>query len=148
MSRAYLRHLHLAGEMTAATLLTIHNLAFYLDTLRRDRGRVSVWVDSRSSDRRCGRGPRPERELKPVAYARLDAPENAPAPRQPKTRGRPQTMPDPRMLLALAGLAPAGEAHPFGSLILMALIFGIFYFVLIMPMQQQAEEARGAGPEA
>jgi queuine tRNA-ribosyltransferase len=32
-SRAYLRHLHLAGEMTAATLTTIHNLAFYLDTL-------------------------------------------------------------------------------------------------------------------
>src|SRR5688572_4698999 len=36
-SRAYLRHLHLAGEMTAATLLTIHNLAFYLDTLRQMR---------------------------------------------------------------------------------------------------------------
>jgi queuine tRNA-ribosyltransferase len=36
-TRAYLRHLHLAGEMTAATLLTIHNLAFYLDTLRRMR---------------------------------------------------------------------------------------------------------------
>jgi len=36
-SRAYLRHLHLAGEMTAATLLTIHNLSFYLDTLRRIR---------------------------------------------------------------------------------------------------------------
>ena len=35
-SRAYLRHLHLAGEMTAATLMTIHNLAYYLDTLRRD----------------------------------------------------------------------------------------------------------------
>jgi queuine tRNA-ribosyltransferase len=34
-SRAYLRHLHLAGEMSAATLMTIHNLAFYLDTLRR-----------------------------------------------------------------------------------------------------------------
>ena len=33
-SRAYLRHLHLAGEMSAATLLTIHNLAFYLDTLK------------------------------------------------------------------------------------------------------------------
>jgi queuine tRNA-ribosyltransferase len=32
-SRAYLRHLHLAGEMTAATLMTVHNLAFYLDTL-------------------------------------------------------------------------------------------------------------------
>ena len=36
-SRAYLRHLHLAGEMTAATLLTIHNLAHYLDTLRQMR---------------------------------------------------------------------------------------------------------------
>jgi queuine tRNA-ribosyltransferase len=33
-SRAYLRHLHLANEMSAATLMTIHNLAFYLDTLR------------------------------------------------------------------------------------------------------------------
>jgi queuine tRNA-ribosyltransferase len=33
-SRAYLRHLHLAGEITAATLMTIHNLFFYLDTLR------------------------------------------------------------------------------------------------------------------
>jgi queuine tRNA-ribosyltransferase len=33
-TRAYLRHLHLANEMSAATLMTIHNLAFYLDTLR------------------------------------------------------------------------------------------------------------------
>jgi len=33
-SRAYLRHLHLAGEMTAATLLTLHNLFHYLDTLK------------------------------------------------------------------------------------------------------------------
>ena len=33
-SRAYLRHLHQAGEMTAATLMTLHNLAFYLDTLK------------------------------------------------------------------------------------------------------------------
>ncbi len=35
VSRAYLRHLHMANEMSAATLATIHNLAFYLDTLRR-----------------------------------------------------------------------------------------------------------------
>jgi queuine tRNA-ribosyltransferase len=33
-SRAYLRHLHLSGEIVAATLLTLHNLACYLDTLR------------------------------------------------------------------------------------------------------------------
>lgn len=34
VSRAYLRHLHLAGEMTAAILMTAHNLTHYLDTLR------------------------------------------------------------------------------------------------------------------
>jgi len=39
-SRAYLRHLQLSGEMSAATLLTIHNLFFYLDTLRRLREHI------------------------------------------------------------------------------------------------------------
>jgi queuine tRNA-ribosyltransferase len=33
-SRAYLRHLYVVGEMSAATLNTIHNLYFYLDTMR------------------------------------------------------------------------------------------------------------------
>ena len=33
-SRAYLRHLFVAGEITAATLNTLHNLHFYLDTMR------------------------------------------------------------------------------------------------------------------
>jgi queuine tRNA-ribosyltransferase len=33
-SRAYLRHLFMAGEMNSATLNTLHNLHFYLDTLR------------------------------------------------------------------------------------------------------------------
>jgi queuine tRNA-ribosyltransferase len=37
VSRAYLRHLHLANEITAATLMTVHNLHHYLDTLRRLR---------------------------------------------------------------------------------------------------------------
>ena len=35
-SRAYLRHLFTAGEMTAATLNSVHNLYFYLDTMRQD----------------------------------------------------------------------------------------------------------------
>ena len=34
-SRAYLRHLYLAREVNAATLNTLHNLHFYLDTMRR-----------------------------------------------------------------------------------------------------------------
>ncbi len=36
-SRAYLRHLFIVGEMTAATLNSLHNLHFYLDTMRRIR---------------------------------------------------------------------------------------------------------------
>lgn len=33
-SRAFIRHLYLAGEMLASILLTHHNLAFFLDTMR------------------------------------------------------------------------------------------------------------------
>ena len=36
-SCAYLRHLYLSGEMLASILLTHHNLAFFLDTMRRVR---------------------------------------------------------------------------------------------------------------
>jgi queuine tRNA-ribosyltransferase len=40
-SRAYLRHLFIAGEMTAGTLNTLHNLTFYLDTMRRIRDAIA-----------------------------------------------------------------------------------------------------------
>jgi len=40
-SRAYLRHLFVAGEINASTLNTLHNLHFYLDTLRRIRESVT-----------------------------------------------------------------------------------------------------------
>lgn len=36
-SRAYLRHLCVSGELLASVLLTHHNLAFFLDTMRRVR---------------------------------------------------------------------------------------------------------------
>jgi queuine tRNA-ribosyltransferase len=36
-TRAFIRHLYQSGEMLASTLLTHHNLAFYLDTMRRVR---------------------------------------------------------------------------------------------------------------
>jgi queuine tRNA-ribosyltransferase len=36
-SRAYLRHLFQAGEMTFSTLATLHNLTHYLDTMRQMR---------------------------------------------------------------------------------------------------------------
>jgi len=34
VSRAYLRHLAVSGEMLGATLNSLHNLFFYLDTMR------------------------------------------------------------------------------------------------------------------
>ena len=45
-SRAYLRHLFAAGEALAATLASVHNLAFYLDTMQSvrnamERGTIS-----------------------------------------------------------------------------------------------------------
>jgi queuine tRNA-ribosyltransferase len=36
-SRAYLRHLFNAGEMTGSTLNTLHNINFYIDTIREIR---------------------------------------------------------------------------------------------------------------
>jgi queuine tRNA-ribosyltransferase len=40
-SRAYLRHLYMAAEMTAGALNTLHNLSFYLDTMRRIRDAIA-----------------------------------------------------------------------------------------------------------
>jgi queuine tRNA-ribosyltransferase len=40
-SRAYLRHLFMAGEMSAGALNTLHNLSFYLDTMRRIRDAIA-----------------------------------------------------------------------------------------------------------
>jgi queuine tRNA-ribosyltransferase len=40
-SRAYLSHLYRAGEMTGGTLNTLHNLSFYLDSMRRIREAIA-----------------------------------------------------------------------------------------------------------
>ena len=46
-SRAYLRHLYAANEMLAQVLNTIHNLAFYLDTMRQVRQSIRLGEFSR-----------------------------------------------------------------------------------------------------
>jgi queuine tRNA-ribosyltransferase len=40
-SRAYLRHLYLAGEMAAGALNTLHNLTFYLDLMQSIREAIA-----------------------------------------------------------------------------------------------------------
>ncbi len=47
-SRAYLRHLYASNELLAQVLNTIHNLSFYLDTMRRVRHSISLGEESRS----------------------------------------------------------------------------------------------------
>ncbi|RFC46813.1 MAG: queuine tRNA-ribosyltransferase [Verrucomicrobia bacterium] len=41
-SRAYLRHLTLAGEILSCTLLTLHNLHFYLDLMAQARAHIEA----------------------------------------------------------------------------------------------------------
>ncbi len=53
-SRAYLRHLYSSNETLAAVLNTVHNLAFYLDTMRRvrqaiDLGRLAAFLSEARS---------------------------------------------------------------------------------------------------
>jgi queuine tRNA-ribosyltransferase len=46
-SRAYLRHLYASSEMLAQVLNTVHNLAFYLDTMRSVRQSIRLGEFSR-----------------------------------------------------------------------------------------------------
>ena len=46
-SLAYLRHLYQAGEMSASTLISHHNLAFFLDTMRAVRQSITSGTFSR-----------------------------------------------------------------------------------------------------
>ena len=61
-SRAYLRHLYASNEVLAQVLNTIHNLSFYLDTMRRVRHSISLGEESRFLSGVWSR-PKPETSL-------------------------------------------------------------------------------------
>jgi queuine tRNA-ribosyltransferase len=46
-SRAYLRHLYASNELLGQVLNSVHNLSFYLDTMRRVRHSISLGEESR-----------------------------------------------------------------------------------------------------
>jgi queuine tRNA-ribosyltransferase len=54
-SRAYLRHLFAAGEITAAILATHHNVHFYLDTMRQIREAISFGHLEKFASELCAR---------------------------------------------------------------------------------------------
>ena len=74
-SRAYLRHLTVANEMLAGTLLTIHNLHFYLDLMAQARAHLEAGDFGRGIARGSGatrrartdRRRRSERRWRPAA---------------------------------------------------------------------------------
>ena len=70
-SRAYLRHLFMAGEMTAGVLNTLHNLFFYLDTMRRIREAIAfgTFEKFRQDFHRTFSSPPPDRMIPTVTNA-------------------------------------------------------------------------------
>ncbi len=59
-SKAYLRHLYISGEMLAAQIGTLHNLAFYLDLVREARERI---LDGSFSQWKSGLAPALEQKV-------------------------------------------------------------------------------------
>jgi len=53
--RAYLRHLYASGEVLAQVLNTVHNLSFYLDTVRRVRHSIRLGEGTRYYPSVCSR---------------------------------------------------------------------------------------------
>ena len=45
-----------------------------------------------------------------------------------------------QILIALGGQPQSGQPNPFGSLVMMGLIFAVFYFVLILPMRRKQKK--------
>ena len=122
--------------------MTIHNLSFYLDTLRKLRQsiRLGRFEEFRAGDAAPSSADRTgERDAQDSPTLRAREPGKAHTLSR-DLHGRSSHRCSPSR-------APPGRASrtAFASLILMGLIFGIFYFVLILPMKTQAEEARGAG---
>ena len=69
-SRAYLRHLHLAGEILAHRMLTLHNVTFYQTLMKEareaiDRGAFAVYARQFRSRYRPEPGPPPEAQENP-----------------------------------------------------------------------------------
>ncbi len=92
-SRAYLRHLMVAGEMLGCTLLTLHNLAFYLDLMAQARAHIEAgdygpW--HRAWGARYEAGAEERKRLSPVIGKKKPRPARAPAP-----TGEPSAEPPP-----------------------------------------------------
>jgi queuine tRNA-ribosyltransferase len=150
-SRAYLRHLYASNELLAQVLNTIHNVSFYLDTMKRVRHSISLGEESRSLSAIWSRptawdlpGFKPESWRNP---AEVDL-----KPRGEITAARRRRVPwrfadtsaqtSKRMQYILAVQTGSGGMGWLGIAPLI-FIFAIFYFLLIMPQQRRQKKWQG-----
>jgi queuine tRNA-ribosyltransferase len=150
-SRAYLRHLFASNELLAQVLNTIHNVSFYLDTMKRVRHSISLGEESRSLSAIWSRptawdlpGFKPESWRNP---AEVDL-----KPRGEITAARRRRVPwwfadtsaqtSKRMQQILAVQTGGGGMGWLGIAPLI-FIFAIFYFLLIMPQQRRQKKWQG-----
>ena len=113
-SRAYLRHLFMAGEINAATLNTLHNLNFYLDTMRRIR--------------------------EAIAFGRFESFRGAFRQRLSRQLARLMVISDFGLVFAM-GATPDGGS-PWLQLVPFALVLAIFYFIILLPMKRKQQKVR------
>ena len=116
-SRAYLRHLFMAGEMTAGALNTLHNLCFYLDTMRRVREAIMFGTF--------------EKFRQDFHRTFSSRPADCMTPTVTSAAG----------LLAMAA-SPDQAVSPWVQLIPFALVLGIFYFVILLPMKRRQKKVQ------
>ena len=114
-SRAYLRHLFMAGEMAGATLNTLHNLYFYLDTMRAIRKAIEFGT-----------------------FEELE--ESVPRDVFPPP---PRVMTDLSTLLIVA-MAQPGQAQPsfLVQILPFALMLLIFYLLVLLPMRRRQKKVQ------
>ena len=124
-SRAYLRHLYMAGEMSAAALNTLHNLTFYLDTMRRIRDAIAFRTF----------------ETFRQEFLRSALP---PGTRFMNLSAAGQWMQDAAFpFLVAMGAPPQGGAEPVGAV--HAVRAGPGHLLLRDPAADEAQAAEGAG---
>ena len=123
-SRAYLRHLFLARELTVYRLLTLHNLTYYL----------GLMADAAGRHLRPARSPRSDGPCSSLWLGRRRAGDRA---------GRRAARPRGGIVIDLAyamGPPPqssGGAASVMIQLVPIALVLGIFFFLVIRPQQRE-----------
>ena len=139
-SRAYLRHLHVTGELLAHSLLTVHNLHYTLELIAATRLAIE---ERRFDEHRADGGGQ-------ATFTAPDPPSNlSPGPPSvgrthvihPRSCAGVGTDPEKEGgTMILAQEAAAGGGSPLGLILPLVLFVGIFYFLILRPQRQRMKQ--------